>query len=133
MKLTTKWPAELEQCVEAALEKKAENLVVLDLRKLSDVTDFFVICHGTSDRQVMAIADSIEERLRRELGVRPAHVEGRQLADWILMDYIDVVIHVFIEEKRDFYRIERLWGDAPLVDLPVETGPARGLESPSGG
>jgi ribosome-associated protein len=126
LKLSRNPLAELEQCVEAALDKKAEDLVVLDLRKLSDVTDHFVICHGNSDRQVLAIADSIEERLRRGLGVRPAHVEG-------LMDYIDFVVHVFVEERRNFYRIERLWGDAPRVDLPFETKAARGLGTPSGG
>jgi ribosome-associated protein len=76
-----------------------------------------VICHGTSDRQVLTIADSIEERLRRELGVKPSSVEGRRTADWVLMDYIDFVVHVFVAEKREFYRLERLWGDAPLVDL----------------
>jgi ribosome-associated protein len=133
LKLSRNPLAELEQCVEAALDKKAEDLVVLDLRKLSDVTDHFVICHGNSDRQVLAIADSIEERLRRGLGVRPAHVEGRRLAEWVLMDYIDFVVHVFVEERRNFYRIERLWGDAPRVDLPFETKAARGLGTPSGG
>jgi len=92
--------------------------VIVDLRGLSDVTDFFVICHGTSDRQVAAIADTIEERLRRELGLRPSHVEGRREAEWILMDYIDFVVHVFVEDKRSFYRIERLWGDAPRLPLP---------------
>ena len=91
---------------------------------MSDVTDFFVICHGTSDRQVAAIAESIEERLVRELGVRPAHVEGRRHAEWVLMDYIDFVVHVFIEDKRAFYRIERLWGDAPSVSLPALERPA---------
>lgn len=104
------------QAVEAALDKKAEDLVVLDLRQISDVTDYFVICHGTSDRQVLTIADSIEERLIRTLRVKPASVEGRRRAEWILMDYIDFVVHVFVAEKREFYRLERLWGDAPRVE-----------------
>lgn len=108
---------DLACCAEAALDKKAEDLVVLDLRGLSDVTDHFVICHGSSDRQVLAIADSIEERLRKERGVRPAHVEGRRRAEWVLMDYIDFVVHVFVGEKREFYRLERLWGDAPRHDV----------------
>jgi ribosome-associated protein len=107
------------QAVEAALDKKAEDLVVLDLRRLSDVTDFFVICHGTSDRQVLTIADSIEERLIRSLRVKPSSVEGRRRAEWILMDYIDFVVHVFVAGKRDFYRLERLWGDAPRVEPAV--------------
>jgi ribosome-associated protein len=102
--------------VEAALDKKAESPVVLDLRGLSDFTDFFLICHGTSDRHALAIAEGIEERLERELDRRPSHVEGRALADWILMDYVDFVVHVFQEGKRQFYRLERLWGDAPTLD-----------------
>jgi ribosome-associated protein len=95
---------------------------VLDLRELSDVTDFFVICHGTSDRQLLAIVDHIEDQLRRDLGCRPAHVEGRNSAEWLLMDYIDFVVHVFLEEKRGFYRLERLWGDAPQIDLSEQNG-----------
>lgn len=129
-------PPELVQCVAAALDKKAESLLVLDLRALSDVTDFFVICHGTSDRQILAIVDNIEEQLRRDRGVRPAHVEGRGSAEWVLMDYIDFVVHVFVEEKRGFYRLERLWGDAPQIDVPEqrrETGDrARASLPPTG-
>lgn len=75
-----------------------------------------MICHGTSDRQVQAIAERVE-RLLREHKVRPAHVEGRRKGEWILMDYIDFVVHIFVEEKRQFYRIERLWGDARQVDV----------------
>jgi ribosome-associated protein len=92
-------------------------VVVLDLRGISDVTDWFVICHGTSDRQVRAIADAIEERLGRSLRSKPVHVEGRRTCEWVLMDYIDFVVHVFLEDKREFYRLERLWGDAPRVDV----------------
>jgi ribosome-associated protein len=110
-------PLEIGHSVEAARDKKAEDLVVLDLRGRSDVTDYFVICHGNSDRQVLAIVDSIEERLRSELGRRPSHVEGRRTADWVLMDYVDFLVHVFQDEKRQFYRLERLWGDAPVVEL----------------
>ena len=116
--------------VEAALDKKAEDLAVLDLRHISDVTDYFVICHGTSDRQVLTIADSIEERLIRTLRVKPASVEGRQRAEWILMDYIDFVVHVFVAEKREFYRLEPLWGDAPRIAPPRAEEPVR-RESPS--
>jgi ribosome-associated protein len=110
-------PSELIRCAEAALERKALGLTVLDLREISSVTDWFVICHGTSDRHVLAVADWIDERLRADLGIRPAHVEGRRNAEWILLDYIDFVVHVFVEERREFYRLERLWGDAPRVDL----------------
>ena len=104
------------QAVEAALDKKAEELVVLDLRNISDVTDYFVICHGTSDRQVQTISESIEERLIRDLRVKPSSVEGRRVGEWVLMDYIDFVVHVFVAGKREFYRLERLWGDAPRLD-----------------
>ena len=90
---------------------------MLDLRGLSDVTDFFVICHGSSDRQVLAIAQGIEEGLIRNLKRRAAHIEGRRRAQWVLLDYIDFVVHVFVEEKREFYRLERLWGDAPQLEL----------------
>jgi ribosome-associated protein len=110
-------PPEISHCVAAALDKKAEDLVVLDLRNISDVTDYFVICHATSDRQAMTIADHIEERLARDLRVKPSSIEGRRRGEWILMDYIDFVVHVFLAEKREFYRLERLWGDAPEIDL----------------
>ena len=106
--------------------------MVLDLRGLSDVTDYFLICHGTSDRHVLAITESIEERLRRELGVRPAHVEGRRQGDWVLLDFIDFVAHVFVAEKRDFYRLERLWGDAPRHEFSAEE-PERPAEPESPG
>ena len=104
-------------CIEAAQDKKAEELTVLDLRGLSDVTDHFVICHGNSDRQVLAIADGIEERLRRELLERPANVEGRPAGNWVLLDYIDFIVHVFLAERREYYRLESLWGDAKRLDL----------------
>ena len=92
--------------------------MVLDLRGLSDFTDYFVICHGGSDRQVLAIAEAVEERLSRELRLDPDHVEGRRQAEWVLLDYIDFVVHVFVEEKRTFFALERLWGDAPRVEHP---------------
>lgn len=93
-------------------------MLVLDLRGLCHFTDYFVICHGSSSRQVLAIADAIEERLFDEGRRKPKHVEGRRVADWVLMDFIDVVVHVFVDEKREFYGLERLWGDAPRVVLP---------------
>ena len=113
-------------CVDAARDRKAEEIVALDLRGLSDVTDVFVICHGTSDRQVAAIAENIERRLRSEGGRKPAHIEGLRNSEWVLMDYIDFVVHVFLEEKRGFYCLERLWGDAPALPLPPVEGEAAG-------
>jgi ribosome-associated protein len=92
--------------------------LVLDLRGLCDFTDYFVICHGSNSRQVLAIADEIEERLRAEDRLKPKHVEGRRVGDWVLMDFIDVVVHVFQDEKREFYGLERLWGDAKRVAIP---------------
>ncbi|MFZ9754994.1 MAG: ribosome silencing factor [Bacteroidia bacterium] len=94
-------------------EKKGNKIVSLDLRNLNSAfADFFVIAHGTSNRQVDALADSVEEIVRKTVGDRPAHREGQQESDWVLLDYINVVVHIFSEEKRDFYAIEELWGDA---------------------
>jgi ribosome-associated protein len=108
----------LNRIVEAAVDKKAEDILVLDLRGLCDFTDYFVICHGSNSRQVLAIADGIEERLRVEDRLKPKHVEGRRVADWVLMDFIDVVVHVFQRERREFFGLERLWGDAKRVGIP---------------
>lgn len=130
--LSNQPPQVLVESVEAALDKKACDVQVLDLRGLSDVTDYFLICHGTSDRQAAAIADSVEERLRKNLKVKPVHVEGRQTGEWILMDYIDFVVHIFVEEKRDFYRLDRLWGDAPVCDLGSASSATDSPESASG-
>ena len=107
----------LKLIVDAACDKKAEDVLVLNLRGLCHFTDYFVICHGSSSRQALAIADAIEERMLTEAKRKPKHVEGRRVGDWILMDFIDVVVHVFVDEKREFYGLERLWGDAPRVAL----------------
>ena len=112
----------LIHCAEAAWDKKAENLIVLDLRGLSDVTDYFVICHGSSERQAKAIADSIEERLVKTQRLRPTSVEGRTRAEWILLDYGDFIIDAFTEEKRRYYALDALWGDARRLEAS-ELGP----------
>jgi len=96
-----------------ALDKRAVDTVILDLRELTTVTDYFVICSGTADIHVKAIAEHIREGLRQE-DQRPWHIEGLSYGTWVLMDYIDVVVHVFHQEKREFYGLERLWGDAPI-------------------
>jgi ribosome-associated protein len=99
--------------VKGMQEKKGLNIVALDLRSVrSPMADFFVICHGTSDRQVEAIADSVEEEVRKATGEKPYHREGGNQAEWVLLDYVSVVVHVFSEEKRRFYGLEELWGDA---------------------
>ncbi|MEK6777162.1 MAG: ribosome silencing factor [bacterium] len=99
-------------CIKASLEKKAQDLVILDLSGISSFTDYFVICSGSSTRQVKAIAEEIEMSLSK-LKVEPGHIEGAAEGRWILMDYGDAVVHVFLEETRQYYRLERLWGDAP--------------------
>ncbi len=107
----------VREAVAAADDRKAVDLKVLHLQKVSDFTDYFVICGGTSERQVQAIADAVQERLR-EHRVRPLHVEGYNRGQWVLLDYGDLVVHVFQEEPRRHYALERLWSDAP--DLTAE-------------
>ena len=114
-----KLPAEVSKAVRAALDKKAADVVVLDLRSTSAFTDFFVLCSGTSQRQVKAIADAVEDGLRAAK-VRPAHVEGYDRADWILMDFFTFIVHVFTPQTRAFYALERLWGDAEKIEVSDE-------------
>jgi len=106
--------------VQAALDKKALDVVVLDLRKAGGFTDFFVICTGTNPRQSNAIADSVEETLRTEFGERPHLTEGVEKSQWILLDYFNFVVHVFSRECRDFYQLERLWGNAERYEFSEE-------------
>ena len=98
--------------VEAALDKKALDLDVLHVEKLTSIADYFIICSATNERQTQAIADAVESRLRDEK-VKPALVEGTNPGRWILVDYGDFIVHIFTEECRRFYGLERLWGDAP--------------------
>lgn len=106
--------ARVREAVEAALDLKAVDLKVLHLEPITDFTDYFVIASGTSDRQVQAMCDAVMERLGRD-GVDPLHVEGQTAGKWVLVDYGDFVLHVFDEERRAFYGLERLWSDAPDV------------------
>jgi ribosome-associated protein len=115
-----KLPADVSKAVRAALDKKAADVVVLDLRNTSAFTDFFILCSGTSQRQVKAIADSVEETLRAAK-VRPAHVEGYDRADWVLMDFFTFIVHVFTPQTRAFYALERLWGDAEKIEVKEES------------
>jgi ribosome-associated protein len=123
-------PAELDERVRLALhaagEKKAHDLVVLDLREVASFTEFFVIASGTNVRQVQAVADEVQEQLRKRLGVKPARVEGYNSAEWVLLDYGDFIFHVFEEKSRRFYDLERLWRDAARVPLPPEPAPGAG-------
>jgi len=109
-------PAALERAIELAVDRKARDVVLLDLRPVSDATDFFLIMSGTSDVHVRSISEHIAEELKAE-GVRADHVEGLRGGHWVLLDYIDYVIHVFYPAARDFYQLERLWGDAPEYSI----------------
>jgi ribosome-associated protein len=113
----------VREAVSAADDRKAVDLKVLQLEKITDFTDYFLICSGTSERQVQAIANGIEERLRDE-GARPLHIEGYNRGQWVLLDYGDLVVHVFDGQTRGFYALERLWADAPDVTRNFLTGPA---------
>lgn len=109
-------PPDVKRAVELARERKAQDVVVLDLHGISSATDHFVICSGTSDIQVRSIAEHLVEELKKE-GVRADHVEGLDRARWVLLDYIDFVIHVFHPSAREFYQLENLWGDARRMDF----------------
>jgi ribosome-associated protein len=104
--------------VKGMQEKKATDIVVMDLRKVKNaVADFFVICSGNSDKQLDAIADSVDEEVYKALKENPWHIEGKNNKEWMLLDYINVVAHVFRKDRRQFYALERLWGDADITEI----------------
>ncbi|MCX5833508.1 MAG: ribosome silencing factor [Deltaproteobacteria bacterium] len=103
-------------CVNAALEKKAKNIIILNMQKVTSFTDYSIVCSGNSDRQVQSIAQAIEENMKKN-GFLPLGIEGERTAQWILMDYADIIVHVFYEPVRDFYDMERLWSDAPRMEI----------------
>lgn len=109
----------LARAARAAAGKKAYDLVALDLRDLDGVADYFLICSAGSEVQVKAVAEAVEDSLRAQ-GVRPWHVEGREGRRWVLLDYVEVVVHVFHEKTREYYMLDRLWGDARSVDLGLD-------------
>ena len=119
----------LRIAVEAAQDKKAEEIEVLDLRGMNGVTDYFLICHGNSQRQVHAIVDAILKKTR-DAKRRPAHVEGEGGAEWVLMDYLDFVVHVFVRDRRTFYSLEKLWAGAPRLEFPVPAASAQADRRP---
>ena len=110
-------PTAVAQALNAALDKKALDVVVLDLRHSDAFTDYFLVCSGRTVRQVKAIVDEIEKQLR-SVGTRPSHVEGYQNAQWVLLDCFDFVVHVFTQDMRRFYDLERLWGSATTIRVP---------------
>ena len=107
-------PGEVKTSIRAGQTKKGEDIVVLDLGGISSFTDFFVVMHGNSQRQNVAIYESIEQELKRE-NVRPLSIEGKENAEWILMDYGYFIIHIFSRAAREYYSLEKLWGDAPKL------------------
>jgi ribosome-associated protein len=113
-------PKDVAAAVTAVCDKKAEDVVVLDLRKTGGFTDYFVICTGANARQMTAIADSVQDTLRQSLDERPALAEGVDKSEWILLDYFNFVVHIFSRECRAFYGLERLWGNADRHDITDE-------------
>lgn len=111
---------EVQLAIRCASDKKAFDIVALDLRGITSFTEFFIIASGTNQRQVQAIADDINEKLKAELGVRPVRIEGYNSAEWVLLDYGDFVVHVFNGESREFYDLARLWLDARKVEIPED-------------
>ena len=111
-------PEQVTLAIRAADDKKAVDLIALDLRKAAGFADHFVICSGQNARQVRAIADAVIDALEAQ-GARPAHVEGYERSEWILIDYFDLIVHVFAPETRLFYGLERLWGNAERVEIPA--------------
>ena len=110
-------PDEVQQAITAAHDKKAAEVVVLDLRPAEGFTDYFVIVTGQNTRQIQAISDAVQEALI-ERGAKPAHIEGHDRAGWVLLDYFDFIVHIFSPETRAFYGLERLWGSAERVEIP---------------
>jgi len=104
--------------VKGMQEKKAVDIVVLDLRKVKNaVADFFVICSGGSDKQLDAISDSVDEEVYKTVKENPWHVEGKSNKEWMLLDYFDVVAHIFRKDRREFFALEKLWGDAEITEI----------------
>ena len=111
---------EVKLAIKCASEKKAFDMVALDLRDIASFTEFFIIATGANQRQVQAIADEINEQLKKQLETRPVRIEGYNSADWVLLDYGDFVVHIFNGESREFYDLARLWRDARRVELPAD-------------
>ena len=109
-------PADVQRAIDLAIDRKGVDITLLDLHGVSNATDYFLLINGTSDTHVRAIADHIIDEMRNE-GMRADHIEGLRSGRWVLIDYIDFVIHVFHPAAREFYQLERLWGDAPATSI----------------
>ena len=124
---------QVSAAIQACLEKKAEELTILEMEKGSALTDYFVLCSGTNPRQVQAIVDEVELQLKKA-GIRPNNIEGYNNAEWVLMDYVDFVVHVFSEKARKFYDLERLWKSAKRLepsDLKAKSRPRKTAAKPA--
>ena len=115
---TARLPDQIAVAIAAAEDKKADGLLVLDLRKAAGFTDYFVICAGQNARQIRAIADGVMDALGSH-GAKPAHVEGYERSEWVLLDYFDFIVHIFSPDTRLFYGLERLWGNAERIEVPA--------------
>ena len=107
----------IEAITEGLLEKKAKDIKLLDVQSLTTLTDYFVVCHGTSETQIRALANSVAEKVKEELGENVWKKEGLDARRWVILDYVNVVVHIFSEEKRQYYGIERMWNDAEITDV----------------
>lgn len=117
--MTETTETQIEQLVqvigEALLEKKAEQIIKIDVRGLSTITDYFIVCHASSDTQIKALANNVVKKTAEELDDKPVRKEGLQTKRWVTLDYADVMVHIFLEELRNYYQIEKMWMDAPTA------------------
>jgi ribosome-associated protein len=120
--LAAELPPDVREVLEVLDKGKGNAIVVLDMREVGAFTDFMVLCSGRSEPHVRALADAVGKH-RRSQGSKPAHIEGRAQGTWILMDYFELIVHVFTEQNREFYQLERLWRDAPLLEWNAEAPP----------
>lgn len=102
---------------EALLEKKAERVLLMDVRKLTSLSDYFIVCHGTNDTQVKALASNVLTKVSTDLDIKPFSKEGMDARRWVIIDYVDIVVHVFLEEVREYYSLERMWSDAKVTQI----------------
>jgi len=116
----TELDPEVQLAIRFAADKKATDMVALDLRQIASFAEYFIIASGANQRQVQAISDEIEEQLKKQLASRPVRIEGYSSAEWVLMDYGDFIVHIFNKDAREFYDLERLWRDANRVELPKD-------------
>ena len=111
----------IEKIVDAISDVKGQNIKMIDLRKIENrICDFYIICSGSSNTHVSAILESVKKKVSKSLKEKPSHIEGEENAEWILLDYINVVVHIFQEQVREFYKIEELWGDCKINKIPIK-------------